>query len=573
MPGLRSGPISDMKTRYFHIISILLLALVVCVNAQTVSVDGIIFEGNSAFPRKQLLGYMNSRDGEVSGGSLEDGCKTIMDVYHRSGYYQAECRVEYNRDSSSSHIFITEGLRYLLGDIYIEGNSYLGTAYLQSLMNTGRNQVLDSAAITRDMQEISLAYADNGFPQAEIFMKDLKYTENRLDITIGIEENSKVWLSKVSFQGNLTTKNTTMLKLSGLNPGSPFSRIGLDKAIRRLNSSGLFSEVVPPLLITGTETGRQEVLFRVKEAKFNRIFGAASYIQSSAEQNGWLAGSIDLFLGNIAGTARSASVRWERPQKENSRLELAYYEPFLLGFDASARGWLKHMVEDSSYVKSTAGSMIKIPMGEGFHAGIGAEYERIVPGASLIYQKSNKYSTKWLLEWQRSRITANSSTISLKFEADYGRKSYYQPSQHLTVSKITTDLASGKEVFPRQEIYLAIKGRTVITGEKPVPRYDQFVMGGTSSLRGYYQEQFIANQIAWSNFEYRYSPVKTLILFPFADLGYFYDRERNLRGYRSGYGFGFKLDSRIGWINISYGLGQDDTILNGKVHFGLESVF
>jgi outer membrane protein assembly factor BamA len=573
MPGLRSGPASDMiKKIKLNAIFILFLSAV-SISGQTISRDSIRFEGGSNFTREQLLDAWTVWEGSVALEDADSGCRAITDRYRRAGYYQAECRVEYNRDSSHVTVRVNEGPRYLVGDISFEGNSYLSSNYLQGLIVTGRDQVLDSVIVIRDMRAVSLAYADNGFPQAEISLKELKYQNGRLQIVFGIKENARVLLEKILFQGNLSTKNSTMLKLSGLTVGLPFSRMALEKALERLNGSGLFAEVSAPILWNGYEAGQQQILIRVKEAPFNRIFGAASYIQPSTEQNSWLAGSLDLFLGNIAGTARSASVKWERPQMENSRLEIDYSEPFLFGFDASAQAGLKHMVEDSAYVKTSASLMVKMPVGEGFNAGVGAEYERIVPGASLVYQKSNKYGTKWLLEWQRSEDGMFFNYLFLKLGADYGRKNYYQPSQSLTVSKTTGDLAVSKQIFARQEVYFAARGRAVITGEKPVPRYDQYSMGGTSSLRGYYQEQFIANQVAWGNLEYRYKPVKNLVLFPFADLGYFYDRERSLRGYRSGYGFGFKLGTRIGWINIVYGLGRDDSFLNGKVHFGLESEF
>lgn len=561
-----------MRRGTAYIIFILLLPAA-CLLGLPVERDSIRFDGQDIYTREQLLERWDATGRAVSQAGIDSGCRTVLERFRRAGYYQAECLLEYSGDSSSVLVRINPGPRYLPGDVVFEGNNYLSGAYLQGLLSTHRNQALDSAGMVRDMQAVSLAYADHGFPQAEVSLREIRFKGDRLQVIYGINENARVMLSRIRFQGNLTTKDQAMLKLSGLAPGSPFSRLALAKALERLRRSGLFKEVSPPLLLRDMEAGQQQLLLGVKEAPFNRIFGAASYLQPSAGQNGWLAGSLDLYLGNIAGTARTASVRWERPQKENSRLEIGYTEPFLFGFDASAQAGLKHMVEDSAYVGTSAGLMVKMPVGEGFSAGMGAEYERIVPGAALIYQRSNKYGTKWLLEWRRSDDEKYFNDIYLKLEAGYGRKVYYQPSQQLTVSKVAGDIVFNKHVFVRQEIFFASRGRTVMSGERPVPRYDQFAMGGASSLRGYYQDQFIANQVAWGNLEYRYLPVKDLMLFPFADLGYFYDPERSLRGYRSGYGFGLKIDTRIGWINLVYGLGRDDSILNGKVHFGLENEF
>jgi len=561
-----------MITKTFHIACLLLLAAAkIC--ARSIDSDSISFQGDDLYGRKQLMSNWEVRGDSVLLKDITGGCRLLTEKYRRAGYYRAECVAEYGTDSSSVLVRITEGPRYLVGEIAFEGNVYLSDNYLQDLISTKLNEVMDSASVVGDMEAISLAYADQGFPQAEVSVKELKIVGHSLSITFGITENARVLISRIIFQGNAATRDQTLQKISGLKAGSAFSRAELEKALEQLKGSGLFTEVSPPLLLAGQDPSRQQVLVKVKEAKFNRIFGAASYLQPSAEQSGWLAGALDLYLGNIAGTARNVSVSWERPQKENSRLEIDYTEPFLLGFDVSVSAGLKHMIEDSSYVKTSAGLLVKMPLGEGFKAGIGAEYERIVPGPAMIYQRCNKYSTKWLLEWRKKGESESMLNVMLKMEADFGRKNYYLPTQQLTISKVICDLVAGKDIFTRQELYLAVKGRAVITGEKPVPRYDQFSMGGATTLRGYYQEQFIANQVVWTNLEYRYKPVNNFMVFPFADLGYFFDRERSLRGYRAGYGFGFKLDTRIGWINIVYGLGRDDTILNGKVHFGLESEF
>jgi outer membrane protein assembly factor BamA len=573
MPGWRYGPLFKMKRYLLHILLILLL--VVPLSGQTISPEAVFFSGGNIFTREQLLGISEIRGkSTIRADELEAGCLKILDRYRRAGYYQASCSLEYRSDSLSAEVKLTLGPRFLVGSIVFEGNAYLSGVYLKGLITTNRGDVLDSAVVSRDFEAVSLAYADNGFPQAEISLEELDFEGDSLNLVFEVKENTRVLLSRIIFQGNTVTKNKTMLKLSGFKPGSPFSRDQLEKSLRRLTNSSLFSEIRSPKLLKDIQTGQQQLLIEVEEARFNSIFGAAVYNQAAADQKGWLAGSLDLNLGNIAGTARSASVLWERPQKENSRLEIDFWEPFLLGSVFSTGVSLKHMIEDSSYVKTSAGILIKMPVGEGFRAGVGAEYERIVPGSALIYQKNNKYSTKWLLEWMYFPRFPASDVISIKVQADYGRKRYYQPSQQqLTVSKVTGDLIANNSVFKKQEVYFTLKGRIAITGEKPVPRYDQFAMGGTTSLRGYYEEQFVANQVAWSNLEYRFKPVKNLMFFPYTDLGYYYDRERSLRGYRFGYGFGFKFDTKIGWINILYGLGQEDSILNGKVHFGLENAF
>ena len=158
-------------------------------------------------------------------------------------------------------------------------------------------------------------------------------------------------------------------------------------------------------------------------------------------------------------------------------------------------------------------------------------------------------------------------------EAEYGRKRYYDPPTQLTVSRIKIDASLVKDLSVNQSLFMAFHGRTTISSEKPVPRSDQYAMGGAGSLRGYWEEQFLADQLAWANLEYRYSPDRRLELFPFCDLGYYYDPERMQRGYRPGYGAGLRMDTALGWISLVYGLGKGDGFGEGKVHISLDSDF
>jgi hypothetical protein len=59
----------------------------------------------------------------------------------------------------------------------------------------------------------------------------------------------------------------------------------------------------------------------------------------------------------------------------------------------------------------------------------------------------------------------------------------------------------------------------------------------------------------------------------FTDLAGIYDRDRNIKALKQGYGAGMKIESKIGWMSIFYGLSQNNKPLNGKIHLKLESAF
>jgi hemolysin activation/secretion protein len=155
----------------------------------------------------------------------------------------------------------------------------------------------------------------------------------------------------------------------------------------------------------------------------------------------------------------------------------------------------------------------------------------------------------------------------------YGRKRYYDPAVQLTVGRAEADLQWTAAAAARQTVDIAGHVRLLASSERPVPRADQYYLGGAATLRGYFEQQFVASQLAWASVEYRWSPAMGFECYPFCDAGYLRDRDRGPDRYKAGYGAGFRLQTRIGRFQLDYGLGQGDRPLDGKVHLLLKSDF
>ena len=108
---------------------------------------------------------------------------------------------------------------------------------------------------------------------------------------------------------------------------------------------------------------------------------------------------------------------------------------------------------------------------------------------------------------------------------------------------------------------------------------DFFRIGGNKYIRGYRSEQFLASRLAAGTFEPRYLVSRKSFLFGFYDFGYYFKPEdfansiTEQSGFLFGYGFGIRLESQLGIIGVSYGLGKGDSFLDGKITFGLINNF
>src|SRR4030095_11661601 len=146
-----------------------------------------------------------------------------------------------------------------------------------------------------------------------------------------------------------------------------------------------------------------------------------------------------------------------------------------------------------------------------------------------------------------------------------------------TVQKGAVDLDVYLSFFKRQSSLLSVHGIEIRS-----PRYevsDLYRFGGVNSVRGYRDGQFLASRAAWGNIEARYSLTRKSFAFAFYDLGYYRRPEDPVsntpvqEGFIFGYGLGVRIETGLGMFGVSYALGKGDSILEGKVHFGIVNDF
>ena len=104
-------------------------------------------------------------------------------------------------------------------------------------------------------------------------------------------------------------------------------------------------------------------------------------------------------------------------------------------------------------------------------------------------------------------------------------------------------------------------------------------MGGTKTVRGYRERQFLGNRIFWSNFEYRYLLSADTYTFAFFDTGYYLrneDKKKKLPAvsdFITSYGIGFSFGTSLGIFTVSYAIPKGAALNKGLIHFGIINDF
>ncbi len=113
-----------------------------------------------------------------------------------------------------------------------------------------------------------------------------------------------------------------------------------------------------------------------------------------------------------------------------------------------------------------------------------------------------------------------------------------------------------------------------ITGSPPY--LEEFMIGGTESLRGYQTDQFVGTNLALLNTEFRVPMGKKLIGVAFVDVGDAWggptaaETEGDISfTAHVGYGLGVRVATPIGPLRLDFGLGSGGV----QTHFGISQMF
>ena len=561
-------------------------------------ITSLKFIGTSAFSDPTL-----AEDFQPLGFSATDtsrirsGISQLSETYYSHGYllFRVDSfRVEVPQDSGQSRleIFVTEGPRIVVGRILIHGNKFMSYARLTEEMNTRRGQPFDQAVLEGDFDYILKRYNADGFPLARISIDSLYIYRNdghdSLCVSLGVHEGKRMRIEAVRIEGNTETRSYVILRALSIPPGSYYNENELSQARQRVEKLGFFRSVSEPELFeSGDTTG---ILMRVAEGNTNTFDGIIGYMPGQFGQPGYFTGMINISMLNLFGTGRKFSAQWHQETKLTQQLQIAYAEPYIFGLPITAQLSFTQRQQDSTSVTRDFGVSGIFSFNDNLNANLSVSDLATTPLLSSesnysVYESSVLNLGIGITYDTRNDFYSPTKGILYDTQVQFGEKRIYGPSQliqpdtRLTnyVQHLNVDLSIYHEFLPRQILAISLHGEQV-TGTE-LDQTDMYRIGGTNTIRGYLENQFLASKAAWTNIEYRFATGRESFLFTFVDAGYIYEQADPLADTPAtsftlyGYGIGAQVETGLGILKASFALGKGDSFTQGKIHFGLVNRF
>ncbi len=569
------------------------------------AIKAVTFVGNENFEDDKLLKRMKTkpksllRSGRFEQDKFDQDLVNLADYYKKNGY--VDVRVGpyelKQTDDRSLELVITiqEGIRYLLGEIKVFGNSHFTTDKIQSSFTLKGDEPFDQELFEKQLSGVYSLYFDEGFIYTDIEPQTVK-DGNKLNINLQITEGNRARIRQIQITGNRRTKDKVLLRALDIAPGDYFRQSQVIRSQQNIYNLGFFEPDIRINYEPINSNGDIDLQIDVVDKSSGVANGGVGY--NSADG---FVGQLSVSQNNILGNNWSSSLSWEfGGSTQNFQFE--FTNPNLMDTDILMGTNLYYTKKDWSsfyYEIYTRGASLRLGQYLPF-----IDRTRLVGGYSLYSKKYRITNMDKILENPDDNATLieldslswrYTSALSATISRDT-RDNIYFPTQgtQLTLfSELAGGLLGGDFDYFKQiaqvnwyietwkKITLRTKWRfgyiTPFGDSKDAPPDEKFYLGGTGvdGIRGYPDRSIGpdgggSREIIFST-ELGY-PIggDQIIAIGFFDAGDSYNnlRDFNFLKLKKGVGAGIRIRSPFGLIGFDYAYNLEDGIWEPHLQFG-----
>lgn len=490
--------------------------------------------------------------------------------------------VDYQPDGIVITFKVHEGPRYKIRDVKFGGdlidNEDNMLAVVEMDEQKKNKEYFSLTVMQEDAKKLTDYYGDYGYAFAEVDTKVMKADDGSEQVDIGylINKKQKVFIRRMTVEGNTKTRDNVILREMRLGDGDMYEGRKLRRSTERLNRLRYFSAVDTELVPTENED-EVDLKVKVKEANTGALMGGIGYstyydvgVSASIMERNLFGRGYWLQLQGFFSWRRTTGV-------------LSFTNPRVYDTDLSIGNDLYYTHDYwDDFTKDTIGDTIRLgyPIGEYTSVGLSYRLERY----ELYDIEYN--SSPYISDYKGINWTSAISGRILRDTTD----SKERPTKG-TISRIWAEWGGGglggtdnfiKAVADWQGFWSVNENntfhvRTRVGGvfqnsSDKVPVFERFWLGGMDSIRGYsysdisprdykyWGEQIGGDRMGVLNVEYIWTFQKDmgLAIVPFFDGGFNIDAKtmgNDLDKYMvASAGLELRWKSPMGDLRIAYGI-------------------
>jgi outer membrane protein insertion porin family len=556
----------------------------------------IICVGNKYIDSVAIFSSIKNVSGPLSRKMMDTMSNRLKVLYQDNGYFTSRITSEMifkgQKPDTVLQFTIQENEPALISRIAIDLSDSLPPASVFLVTKEMVGKSFSVAGIEERVQEFLKYFENNGYPFAAVRIGAVIYdpVTNSVAVSLRIILNGQFHIDRLSVSGKTDIKPEVVMRELKFKTGMLYNQEWVDRIPQRLNRMKLFDVVGNPAFIVSSSN--EGILQVPLQDKNNNTFdGVIGYIPSNkAGEKGYISGFLDVAFRNIFGTARSATFLWKRLDNYSSELDFSYMEPWVLNYPFNVSIHFNQTKQDSTYVSWSFEPSLEYIAGEALTLSMDGGYGRVIPTlldtpACSVYNATKLYGGLSIRYDTRDDPFVPRSGFLFLNSYTYTSKRINGPAEYITpdIKKVNKqqkelfDVNYYFEVIKLNILYFGLHGR-MVEGDL-VEIADLFKLGGANTLRGYRENQFSGQRIAWSNMEYRIILEKRTYAFAFFDMGFidpgsvFSQTGSTSSTTKNGYGIGLNFQTGLGIMNVSFAIANGQSFSQGVIHFGLKNDF
>ena len=469
--------------------------------------------GNTAFTDDELLddfeldstGFFSfiSRSNRYSKPKLAADLETLRSFYLDQGFISFNIdstQVSISPDKTDVYITvnITEGGRYLVRDVYLQGALIVPEEELFNLVTVVQDGVFSRKDVTETARRIGARLGDEGYSFANVnAVPEIDDEENRVDLTFFVDPGNRVYVRRINFKGNAKTRDEVLRREMRQMESGWISTEAIERSRIRLNRLGFFESVTVETPAVPGASDQVDVDFTVVERPSGNLLIGAGY--SSSEGPVF---DISVTDENVFGTGNRLSASFDTSDVSRD-ISVSWLNPYWTvdgvsrGFDAYIRRTDARDANLANYDLDRVGTGMTfgIPVSESTRVNVGFNVERadfrLGPSPSRELERFQEESgggfltllatAAWAKDSRDSRFLPNRGSLS-RLSAEVA-----VPGSELTYYKL---FARHQRLFALpSDFVLMLEGEVAYGdgygGTEDLPLTENFFAGGLRSVRGF----------------------------------------------------------------------------------------
>lgn len=417
----------------------------------------------------------------------ESDKKSIYQVLHAYGYYEAEINIDYwgAFPDTTVRVYIDTGPVYTFGSLTIFDEEGEPLCLDESAFSITIGCPARSDQILDTQDQILEQVACMGYPLSKIFDRKIIVNQElkNVSVTYVVQKGPLAYFGPVEIEGYCKVRRGYIKRRILWKEGELYNPKTVLCTDTYLQESGLFSAVMVRPSDTVDENGYLPMLIHVEEKLYRHIGLGVSY--STDESAGAMA---QWSHDNLTGWGDSLSLNGEYSEVIK-RATLLYAMPDFFKKDQDLLYSAEVRREDApGFIERELSFLLRISkrVNDYFSYNYGGRYERLLSTKSDNDENYNLFSLPIQVRWDTSnRLLNPTSGTTIAY--------YFTPYQaafnnHINFLKQEVFAATYQPIFGSKALLIALFGQFgSIVGQSrfAIPAPKRFYAGSSTSLRGY----------------------------------------------------------------------------------------